>query len=218
MVVVGVTRRIDDLGRITIPSEIRKTYQLDKNDPVEIIGTEDGILLRVPNIRITKLNVDKALQKYESMSWEKNKIQKLEDNIAVQSELVQKNNLLRMGIYEDFKAGLLDRTEYDTLRAEIAERIEDAEIAIGHLKQEHRELTEGVTSQQEWIAQFRQYENISSLSRKTIMHLVERINVFEDSIIEIVFRYQDQIKEIMEFIAEQERKYKIITMPRLEVV
>ena len=38
MVVVGVTRRIDDLGRITIPSEIRKTYQLDKNDPVEIIG------------------------------------------------------------------------------------------------------------------------------------------------------------------------------------
>jgi len=56
MVVVGVTRRIDDLGRITIPSEIRKTYQLDKNDSVEIIGTEDGILLRVPNIRITKLN------------------------------------------------------------------------------------------------------------------------------------------------------------------
>lgn len=56
MVVVGVTRRIDDLGRITIPSEIRKTYQLDKNDPVEIIGPEDSILLRVPNIRITKLN------------------------------------------------------------------------------------------------------------------------------------------------------------------
>ena len=64
------------------------------------------------------------------MSWEKKKIKKLEDNIAVQSELVQKNNLLRMGIYEDFKAGLLDRTEYDTLRSEITERIEDAEIAM----------------------------------------------------------------------------------------
>ena len=164
------------------------------------------------------LDVDKALKKYESMSWEKNKIKKLEDNIAVQGELVQKNNLLRMGIYEDFKAGLLDRAEYDTLRSEITERIEDAEIALEHLKQELRELTEGVTSQQEWIAQFRQYENISNLSRKTIMHLVERINVFEDATIEIVFRHQDQINEIMEFIAEQERKCKIITMPRLEVV
>ena len=56
MVVVGVTRRIDDLGRITIPSEIRKSYQLEKNDAVEIIGTKDGILFRVPNIRITKVN------------------------------------------------------------------------------------------------------------------------------------------------------------------
>lgn len=56
MVVVGVTRRIDNLGRITIPSEIRKSYQLEKNDAVEIIGTEDGILLHVPNLRITKVN------------------------------------------------------------------------------------------------------------------------------------------------------------------
>ena len=44
------------LAELRFTSEIRKTYQLDKNDPVEIIGTEDGILLRVPNIRITKLN------------------------------------------------------------------------------------------------------------------------------------------------------------------
>ena len=59
MVVVGVTRRIDDLGRITIPSEIRKTYQLDKNDPVEIIGTEDGILLRVEPGKIATSIADK---------------------------------------------------------------------------------------------------------------------------------------------------------------
>ena len=60
MVVVGVTRRIDDLGRVTIPSEIRRTYQLDKNDLVEIIGTADGILLRVPNIQITRVNTEKT--------------------------------------------------------------------------------------------------------------------------------------------------------------
>ncbi|MBE6903547.1 MAG: AbrB/MazE/SpoVT family DNA-binding domain-containing protein [Ruminococcaceae bacterium] len=59
MMFVGITRRIDELGRITIPSEIRKTYQLGKNDEVEILGTEDGILLRVPNIQITKLNEEK---------------------------------------------------------------------------------------------------------------------------------------------------------------
>lgn len=54
MMVVGVTRRIDDLGRVTIPMEIRKTYQLDKNDLVEIIGTSEGILLRIPGIEVIR--------------------------------------------------------------------------------------------------------------------------------------------------------------------
>ncbi len=56
MVVVGVTRRVDDLGRVTIPAEIRKTYQLNKNDMVEIIGTSEGILLRVPGIEVIRKN------------------------------------------------------------------------------------------------------------------------------------------------------------------
>lgn len=54
MVIVGVTRRIDDLGRVTIPSEIRRTYQLDKNDLVEILGTSDGILLRVSGVEVIR--------------------------------------------------------------------------------------------------------------------------------------------------------------------
>ena len=54
MMVVGVTRRVDELGRVTIPKEIRRTYQLNKNDMVEIIGTSEGILLRIPGIEIIR--------------------------------------------------------------------------------------------------------------------------------------------------------------------
>lgn len=164
------------------------------------------------------LDVDKALQKYEALSWEKHKIKKIEDSIAIQNEIIQKNSLLRLGIYEDFKAGLLDRAEYDTLKAELTERIDDATASIEYLSTEKREIEEGITNQQSWIAQFRQYENITEITRKMVIHMVERINVYEDSVVEIVFRHQDQIKEIMEYINERERQLKIITMPRLEVV
>lgn len=54
MMIVGVTRRVDELGRVTIPAEIRKTYQLNKNDMVEIIGTTEGILLRIPGIEFIR--------------------------------------------------------------------------------------------------------------------------------------------------------------------
>ncbi len=51
---IGITRRLDRLGRIVIPKEMRKTYRLCDRDTVEIIGTEEGILLRVPQIEITR--------------------------------------------------------------------------------------------------------------------------------------------------------------------
>ncbi len=164
------------------------------------------------------LDVDKALQKFEALAWEKSKIKKINDSIAIQNEILQKNSILRLGIYEDLKAGLLDKSEYDTLKAELTDRINEAMASIEYLNAEKRELSEGISKQQAWIEQFRQYENISEITRKMIIHMVERINIYEDSVIEIIFRHQDQVKEILEFIEEQERQLKIITMPRLEVV
>ncbi|MBE6768513.1 MAG: AbrB/MazE/SpoVT family DNA-binding domain-containing protein [Ruminococcaceae bacterium] len=55
MTIIGIPRHIDNLGRITLPSEIRKMYQLAKDDTVEIVGTPDGILLRIPNITVVRL-------------------------------------------------------------------------------------------------------------------------------------------------------------------
>jgi len=38
----GVVRRIDDLGRIVIPKEIRKTLRIKEGDPLEIFTDTDG--------------------------------------------------------------------------------------------------------------------------------------------------------------------------------
>ena len=42
----GIIRRIDDLGRIVLPIEIRKTLDLSSKDTVEIFVNGDTILLK----------------------------------------------------------------------------------------------------------------------------------------------------------------------------
>lgn len=43
----GIVRRIDDLGRIVIPKEIRRTLRFRESDPIEIFtGAEGEIILR----------------------------------------------------------------------------------------------------------------------------------------------------------------------------
>lgn len=46
MKATGIIRRIDDLGRIVIPKEFRKNLRLGEGCPMEIIPTQEGILLK----------------------------------------------------------------------------------------------------------------------------------------------------------------------------
>jgi transcriptional pleiotropic regulator of transition state genes len=42
----GIVRKIDDLGRMVIPIELRKTMNINKKDPMEIFVDGDKIILR----------------------------------------------------------------------------------------------------------------------------------------------------------------------------
>lgn len=42
MKATGIVRRIDELGRIVIPKEIRRTQRIRRGDPLEIFTTGDG--------------------------------------------------------------------------------------------------------------------------------------------------------------------------------
>ena len=42
MKATGIVRRIDDLGRVVIPKEIRRTMRIREGDPLEIYTSRDG--------------------------------------------------------------------------------------------------------------------------------------------------------------------------------
>ena len=42
MKATGIVRRIDDLGRVVIPKEIRRTMRIREGDPLEIFTSKDG--------------------------------------------------------------------------------------------------------------------------------------------------------------------------------
>ena len=45
MIQTGMVRRIDDLGRIVIPKEVRKRVNIIEGEPMEIYIMEDGSIL-----------------------------------------------------------------------------------------------------------------------------------------------------------------------------
>lgn len=46
MKATGIVRRIDELGRVVIPKEIRKSFGINEGDPLEIFVDDNMIILR----------------------------------------------------------------------------------------------------------------------------------------------------------------------------
>ena len=70
MKATGVVRRIDDLGRIVIPKEIRKTLRIKEGDPLEIFtDREGGIILKkyspIGELQNLQQNMQKHLRKQQ---------------------------------------------------------------------------------------------------------------------------------------------------------
>ena len=45
MKATGIVRRIDDLGRVVIPKEIRRTLRIRESDPLEIFTDREGQII-----------------------------------------------------------------------------------------------------------------------------------------------------------------------------
>ena len=53
MKATGIVRRIDDLGRVVIPKEIRRSCNIREGDPLEIFLQDDGVVFKkyIPTYR-----------------------------------------------------------------------------------------------------------------------------------------------------------------------
>lgn len=53
MKATGIIRRTDDLGRVVIPKEIRRTMNIREGEPLEIFLENDGVVFKkyLPNCR-----------------------------------------------------------------------------------------------------------------------------------------------------------------------
>ena len=100
-----------------------------------------GAVLGAVNLHIQKvLDVQEALKQIENAPSRQLMIQKYLERLSMKEEERKKAERLKIGIYEDLKDGLLDKEEYQKLKAEFDSRIAEADAAVKELKRQIAEL------------------------------------------------------------------------------
>ena len=104
MKATGIVRRIDDLGRVVIPKEIRKTLRIREGDPLEIFTDKDGEVILKKYSPIGELS-EFAVQYAETLAKTSGHVACITDKDSViavsgapKREFLDKNMYLCMGL------------------------------------------------------------------------------------------------------------------------
>ncbi|MCI8668526.1 MAG: AbrB/MazE/SpoVT family DNA-binding domain-containing protein [Lachnospiraceae bacterium] len=108
MKATGIVRRIDELGRVVIPKEIRRTLKIREGDPLEIFTDREGEIILKKYSPIGEMKTF-AIQYAESMALNTEHIVIITDRDQVIAVAGGKKDLLNKSLTKDFENILENR-------------------------------------------------------------------------------------------------------------
>ena len=146
------------------------------------------------------VNLEKALEMIERLPSQNRKAFNYEAQIAKLEEEIERYQKLKLRLYEDLSDGSIDKSEYFEFRNSYTKIIEEKQEALLRVKKEMKLAVASGATERYWVTLFKQYENIEELNRRVLMALVDRILIYEDHAIEIVFKYKDEYQQTLEYV------------------
>ena len=155
------------------------------------------------------LHLDKVLRFIDSLPQRDRKVFSYEAQMTRLEEEIQRYKKLELGLYENFVEGIINKAEYTDFRENYRGLIEEKQEAVKRLKREQQDAAAMGSQNRAWVQVFAQYENVQELDRRILLALVDKILIYEDKKVEIVFRYRDEFARAM----ETAKNYKDCPLP-----
>lgn len=130
--------------------------------------------------------------------------------IAENRAQLEQIGVFKASLYENFVNGMLDKAEYKALRDSYSRRMEELRSAIDRLRQEIARAVDKTSERQKWIQQFREFSNMTELSRRAVVTLIQSIRIVSKSELKITFRYQLEDDAALQKLAQAQLKQEAV--------
>ena len=136
------------------------------------------------------VSVDELLNSISEETINRELVAGCKAQIAENRAQLEQIGMFKVGLYENFVKGMLDKAEYKSLRDGYSERMEELRSAIDQLRQEMERVTDRTSKRQKWAQQFREFSNMTELDRRAVVTLIQSIRIISKTELKITFRYQ----------------------------
>ena len=128
----------------------------------------------------------------DTAQLQKAKVQKLRERLDTKEAEIDRYQRLLRSLYESLADGLIDQSEYQNLKKSYTNRRAQAEEQANAIREEMEQEINHSDQGLGWIEEFRRYQNIEVLDRSIVVRLIERILIFRDHRVDIVYRWQNE--------------------------
>lgn len=111
----------------------------------------------------------------------------------------QKYQTLRRQLYEDMSSSIVSKEEYKEFSHSFNEKVETIRKAKAEMNRQRDCLNNLDVEHLPWIEDFKSYQNLTSLNRRVLVELVESITVYDKEHIHIQYRFDQEIRNVLEY-------------------
>lgn len=130
----------------------------------------------------------------------KSQVKKISEAVEQKERELAKITRYKQAIYQDWKDNEISQADYHRMRKDYKQQELELNKMIRKLRNERAEQENGIDIENSYLVAFRQYGNITDLSRDILIELVDHIKVYEGGNISIIFRFADEIYRVQESI------------------
>ena len=161
---------------------------------------EAAVLYAIQQQVYLAVDYAKTIEQINRAPLVKSQSLKLLDMIGQKERELAKILHYKQAVYQDWKDGEISHADYCHMRENYEQQAEARSEVLERLRSEKEEMENGVDDENPFIASFRQYQNITKLTRDVLIALVDHIKVYEGGNISIVFRFADELRRVQEYI------------------
>ncbi len=160
---------------------------------IKVEQLEEAVLVLLRNQIQMVEDLGGCLEKLKNSPFRTINQKKVSERLNKLEDEKEKYHRLKSTLYEDMKDGLVSKEDYSDINASYDHRIKNIEESIKQVNREIKDFQFDSAGKMPWMDDFTANKNITKLTREVAVKLIEKIIVYEDKRIEVLFCHREKM-------------------------
>ena len=167
---------------------------------IRVDRLEKAVLVFLQTMVKVSVEYESLAEQIRQSARRKTESHTLQKALEQQRSEREKCHRIMVGLYPDWKSGVISQEEYLTLKSDLQDRLRTLDDSIARLRQTAEQYAGNPEQENEFLAHFRKYRNFTELTRPMLTELVRQIRVYEGGRLEILLNFQDELETLTEYL------------------